>query len=76
MSMDRCDIHGSYDTDVHLDGCPKCVYDDLLPVCLHVSKNGARLLLDRHNDLIAQFETTREQEECERIVQLVNEGIV
>jgi hypothetical protein len=25
MSMDRCDIHGSYDTDFHMEGCPKCL---------------------------------------------------
>lgn len=48
------------------------VYDDLLPVCLHMTKNGAHLLLDRHNDLIAQFDKTCEAEICQRIVDLVN----
>lgn len=24
MSMDRCDVHGAYDTDFHFEGCPKC----------------------------------------------------
>jgi hypothetical protein len=49
-------------------------YDDLLPVCLHTTVTGARLLLDRHNDLVAQFTSTLEDADCERIVQLINRG--
>lgn len=47
-------------------------YDDLLPVCLHETKAGAYVLLDRHNDLIAEFDGHMETSDCERIVQLIN----
>jgi|GEM_PF-3647778 len=42
-------------------------YDDILPVCLH-----GELLLDRHNDLLATFYHGIEQEDRERIVNLIN----
>ncbi len=25
MSIERCDKHGHYDTDFHVEGCPTCV---------------------------------------------------
>lgn len=24
MSIEHCDIHGCYDTDFHVEGCPRC----------------------------------------------------
>ena len=49
------------------------IYDDLLPVCLHLDKRGKWHLLDRHNDEIATFDAAREYEEIQRIVTLINE---
>lgn len=46
-------------------------YDDVLPVSLFTS-GAARLMLDRHHDLIATFDDTMEREDCERIVAAIN----
>lgn len=27
MSIERCENHGRYDTDDHLEGCPRCVVE-------------------------------------------------
>ncbi len=48
-------------------------YDDLLPVSLaNDRKRGVFVLLDRHNDRLADFDQSRDDHECQRIVDLIN----
>ena len=47
-------------------------YDDLLPVSFFITKDLTYLLLDRHNDVLATFEPSRESEDCQRLVDLIN----
>lgn len=51
------------------------VYDDMLPVCRFTTKRGERLLLDRHNDLIATFDPSIEEADIERIVHAINRSL-
>jgi hypothetical protein len=51
-------------------------YDELLPVSLHRANNGEYLLLDCHNDELAMFQPMLEIEDMERLVTLINNGIL
>ncbi len=33
MSIEYCDVHGHYDTDYHVEGCPRCIENKELDRC-------------------------------------------
>ena len=48
-------------------------YDDMLPVSLMNDHNReVFILVDRHNDHVADFNWARDDHECQRIVELIN----
>ena len=47
-------------------------YDDVLPVSLHCSSDGTVYLLDRHNDVLAYFDSNTETTDAQRLVGLIN----